>query len=80
MRFSLFFGERASYISRHAGGFAMRAADGAWLSMRQAMARGGVSAHALLKAALLERVRVRVSAGESIRFAREDVERLAAEG
>jgi hypothetical protein len=47
--------------------------------MRQAMILGRTNAHALMKAVVLGKVRVRVAAGETLRFAREDAQRLAAE-
>lgn len=40
---------------------------------------GRIHPHALLKAAVLGRVRVQIEPGESIRYCREDVERLASE-
>lgn len=54
----------------------MKAITGSWLSLRQSSLLGRRNAHAILKLALLGRIRVKVEAGESIRFAREDVERL----
>lgn len=54
--------------------------NGAWLTGRQAMALTGRNMHTLMKYAALGRLTIRAEPGESLRYLRADVERLAAEG
>jgi hypothetical protein len=49
------------------------------MSLRQAAVLARSNTYDMMKAAVLGKVKVRVEAGTNIRFAREDVERLAAE-
>ncbi len=50
-----------------------------WLTGRQAARLTGMNQHSLLKYAALGKVTIRAEAGESIRYRRLDLERLAAE-